>query len=125
MDEKLDSMAGMSSSALPRPKTPRSSKSVRRHLRQSVREADLQSSSSECPSLPRQTRPRFRSASRDRGGGPAVAVNGGPKSLGAGGGGVGPRAAVSAGPRSLTPGKIVSSGGGGGVVSNSRQVRGN
>ena len=58
-------MAGMSASALPRPKTPKSAKSTRRQIRQTVREADLYSSSSECPSLPRQ-RPKFRSVSRER-----------------------------------------------------------
>ena len=55
----------MSASALPRPKTPKSAKSTRRQIRQTVREADLYSSSSECPSLPRQ-RPKFRSISRER-----------------------------------------------------------
>ena len=48
------------------PKTPRStSKSARRQFRETIREADVQSSSSECPSLPRQ-RPKHRSMSRER-----------------------------------------------------------
>ncbi len=48
-------------------KSPKSTKSSRRQARESLREADLQSSSSECPSLPRNHRPpRFRSASRER-----------------------------------------------------------
>jgi len=48
------------------PKTPRStSKSARRQFRENKREADVQSSSSECPSLPRQ-RPKHRSMSRER-----------------------------------------------------------
>ena len=109
-DDKLDSMAGMSASALPRPKTPKSAKSTRRQIRQSAREVDLQSSSSECPSLPRQ-RPRFRSASRDR--------TSGAKSLGSAGSGGARSLVSSSGSRSLTPGKIVSSGN---IRSNSKKV---
>jgi hypothetical protein len=56
LDEKLDSMAGMSSSALPRPAV---TTARRRQLRESARQADLNSSSSECPSLPRH-RSRIR-----------------------------------------------------------------
>lgn len=84
VEDKLDMMAGMTSNALPMPKistsndqskpkasnqppkTPRStSKSARRQFRETIREADVQSSSSECPSLPRQ-RPKHRSMSRER-----------------------------------------------------------
>ena len=53
-------------SSTQQPKTPRStSKSARRQFRETIREADVQSSSSECPSLPRQ-RPKHRSMSRER-----------------------------------------------------------
>ena len=84
VEDKLEMMAGMTSSAIPQPKispandqikskpsnqppkTPRStSKSARRQFRETIREADVQSSSSECPSLPRQ-RPKHRSMSRER-----------------------------------------------------------